>query len=427
MRRALAPIIAVFASACGARTALIVDEPVVDSAPDVEDAFHASDVIVETAAEDTRDSTAVIDIGAEDDGPITLPGTAAKEITLGADTTCVRTVADRLRCFGNNPNGEVGDGTKTRRTAPTAPIVDLEGVAQVGIGEQSVCARLSNGTVRCWGVTRGGLLGETSPAPDTVSTPQPVPGVVDAIDLAVGVDACVVRAGGSVVCWGRCRPDVPPPCASTPMALPGLTTAAQIATAWGSYCVRRTEGDVWCWGNNSNGQLGDGTRDNRAIPVRVAGMTDVLAIAMGGSIFSPWPFGGRGVSTCALKKDGSVYCWGLRLKDGAPREVTRPERVEGLSARALRIATNGALSCAITVGGRTECWGYSTAYGFGIPGGVPWESARVVIGAPQSVSVGVGGDRACVVGTDGLPRCWGAPLVGDGTTDIRQAPTLVVW
>ncbi len=409
-------------AACGARTELIVEDPpaLADSGTDTSVATDTTPSDTERV-EDTRDAIVVFDTPS-DDGSIVLPGTAAKEVVMGSDATCVRTVADRLRCWGSNGNGELGDGTTTKRAAPTPPI-DLEGVAQAAVGEGAACARISNGTVRCWGATRNGLLGEILPVPDISTTARQVTGLSDIVDIAVNFDACAVRADGVVLCWGRCRPDVSAPCTSSPTTV--MAGAAQVAASWASYCVRRFAGDVWCWGDNSSGQLGDGTTADRLTPAPVPGLTDVAAIAMGGAISSGWSR--RGTSVCALKKDGSVWCWGMRLKDGAPREVRRPERVDGLSAAPVRIATNGPLSCALSAMGRVECWGYSANGAFGIPGGVPWESARIVPGAPQSVSVAVGGDRVCAIGTDGLPRCWGAPLVGDGSSEARKAPTLVSW
>ena len=83
------------------------------------------------------------------------------------------------------------------------------------------------------------------------------------------------------------------------------------------------DGTVWAWGSNAAGQLGDGSAANRASPVRVADLTDVVAIAAGGAHF------------IALKNDGTVWAWGSnavgQLGDGTKNDRFAPVQVSGLS------------------------------------------------------------------------------------------------
>ena len=119
----------------------------------------------------------------------------------------------------------------------------------------------------CWGDNEAGQLGDGTT--DSRAAPAPVAGVTDAVWIAVGPSfACAVRRGGSVVCWGSNRHgqlgvgtflDRP-----TPAAVEGLSDVVEVGASLefdatdreGFACARRAGGDVWCWGDNRNLQLG---------------------------------------------------------------------------------------------------------------------------------------------------------------------------
>ncbi|HUJ63199.1 MAG TPA: hypothetical protein VLX92_32095, partial [Kofleriaceae bacterium] len=125
------------------------------------------------------------------------PPTAAPtpvELAVGGHASCAVMSDSTVRCWGDNPDGELGNGTVTAASAPVAP--RLRGVRQLALGDADACALLDDGSVSCWGKIGFG-------AHDHELVPTAVPGVTDAIALfVVGGAACATDKRGAVVCWG---------------------------------------------------------------------------------------------------------------------------------------------------------------------------------------------------------------------------------
>ncbi|MEO9328754.1 protein kinase domain-containing protein [Gordonia aurantiaca] len=202
-------------------------------------------------------------------------------------------------------------------------------------------------------------------------------------------------------------PDTTPP---TPTAVPGAGEFASIASTGDTTCAVRSR-QLWCWGGNEKGTVGDGTTINRSTPVRITGIDDVSSVSMGG------------LGTACAVASGDLYCWGSRI--GRPdQKVTTPTRVAGLSD--VTAVSVGLTICAIG-SGDLYCWGNNVSGQAGNGStGVVAEPTRVA-GLENVTAVSNGHTTTCAIASDGL-YCWGnndKGQIGDGTTTARLTPTKV--
>lgn len=224
-------------------------------------------------------------------------------------TTCALLTNGSVKCWGPNGDSRALLGVGINIFSSTIPIdvVGLSsGVAQLEVGSLVACVRMITGQVKCWGENDRGQIG------DNTNTSRPVPTDVQGLpsnvtDIALGTGGCAVLSTGAVMCWGLNHygqvgngtigptNGVIQPVLVTNLDRPVIA----IDKSPTHTCVVLNDGQVKCWGNNEYGQLGDGTKIDRAIPVQVIGLGEpAVDIAVGGT------------STCAILQSGAVKCWG---------------------------------------------------------------------------------------------------------------------
>ncbi|MBI4701488.1 MAG: hypothetical protein HY744_10070 [Deltaproteobacteria bacterium] len=201
----------------------------------------------------------------------------------------------------------------------------------VAAGYRQSCALLEDGTVRCWGLKLFGQSGDGTPK--TSGTAVAVPELTGAVGLSFGWDhACAVLADRTVRCWGGngCGElgDGTTKSANAPVAVAGLANAVAVAAGDYHTCALLGDGTVRCWGCNWDGGLGDGTTENSSTPVPVAALAGAVGLAVRTS-------GSSGsVLSCAVLADGTVRCWGEntwgQLGDGTLQDSVVPLAVQGL-------------------------------------------------------------------------------------------------
>ena len=297
--------------------------------------------------------------------------------------------------------------------------------AAIGAGWSFSCATSRRGDVSCWGANHFGQLG-TSASPDAMQlTPTRVPELGQVTALSVGyLHACALRVGGTVMCWGDGSDgqigDGATSDAFAARAVAGLAGATAITTGDAHSCARLSSGAVMCWGANLNGQLGDGSASPHDAPVFVENLGDALVVAAGAS------------HTCALVSDGKVACWGAnyagQLGDGTTNESHVPVQVVGVDD-AIAIAAGAYDTCAIRNTGGVRCWG---ANHFGEIGNGERASspalATDVVGLARVTSIALGGHDACAIDGDGAVFCWGLGSKGehgDGSHATHSTPVRV--
>ena len=359
-------------------------------------------------------------------------------VSAGGLSTCFLQSVGAVQCWGENQYGQLGDGTYTASVQPMA-VAGLPPATTIAAGDEVTCAIATASAAWCWGRDNYGQLGNASTAP-RLNKPVQVAGGLAFKQLSVKGDvfACGLTVAEQVYCWGHNSDGELGDGTTTDSDVPVAVSLArgsvvQIAAGDEHACALLSTGAVWCWGDNSDGQLGDGTTVSSHKPVQVMGLSGVDAIAAGKS------------DTCAIAGTSEgLYCWGLnnafQLGDGTNTNRTTPVPVAGLSSGVEQVSAGFEQTCAIVVVAsmQAECWG---ANGYGQVGGGSLSTAvktpTVVFGLATNPASGLGGAEqisaggwhTCAVLNIGPVECWGRNnmgQIGDGTQGNRDLPTLVM-
>ena len=385
------------------------------------------------------------------------PGPAATgivSVSSNYDSSCALLSTGGVDCWGDNPYGELGNGTvagpdgQDGYDTPEAVTGITNAISVSSDGYGSYCAVLSTGAVDCWGDNQYGELGNgTVGGPDGedgYDTPQAVTGITNATSVSTtdgGVGYCTVLSTGGGECWGyngsgqvgngtTSGPDGEYGY-DTPQPVTGLTNAVSVSSYTYGNCAVLSSGGVDCWGNNSWGQVGNGTLGGPEdvgydTPQTVAGLADAVSVTNDG-------YG----SYCALLSTGAVDCWGENVYGELGNGTTdgpdgnygydTAQAVTGLTT-AVSVASDGYGSyCALLSTGGVDCWG-ENQYGQvgngttdGPDGEYGYDTPQAVTGLTTAVSVpSAGYGSYCALLSTGGIDCWGYNdygQVGNGTTD----------
>lgn len=286
--------------------------------------------------------------------PVPVAGDFAfAQIVAGGQHSCGLTATGDILCWGNNESGQLGDGTASLRSAP----VRVNSTAQfrlVRAGQSHTCGLTRAGTVLCWGANAYGQLGDGTHQSRLSPVLVPLPGA--AATLATGWNhTCAILQDGSAYCWGRNDSGQLGDGTTNDRSAPAVVAAEErlvsVAAGNSHTCAASITGVAFCWGRNQYGQLGiGGFGGNYPSPQAVALAAPVVAVAAGS------------VHSCARSRDGRVWCWG-RNANGQLGDGTRQDRAEPVAVRGTLLATlqaGGAHSCGVTTAGEAYCWGYNT-------------------------------------------------------------------
>jgi alpha-tubulin suppressor-like RCC1 family protein len=414
--------------------------------------------------------------GAGTDGSFDTPQAVSgisNAVSLASDgdrSNCALLSTGRVDCWGWVGVGQLGNGSIPRGwqgyTTPQ-PVIGIDDAISLngsGSGEGGYCAVLSTGSVECWGDNDGGQLGNGTTGGPTgeggYDTPQQVIGITDAVAVASAESeqggSCALLSTGEVKCWGDNvsgelgngtvgGPDGRFASSyDTPQTVIGINNAISITGSAislsgvfegvqggpSSYCAVLSTGKVACWGDNNEGELGNGTTAGKSgsccggVPQNVAGVTDAVSVS------------GSSGHYCAVFATGGVDCWGDNEggelgngTTGGPDCVTgttghcddTPQAVVGIR-NAVSLSIGGGNNCALLSTHSVECWGYN-GYGEVGKGNSSRagqcdcvDTAQPINGIRDAVSVAIG---PCAVLSNGRVDCWGDNLeggLGIGTT-----------
>lgn len=333
-------------------------------------------------------------------------------VAAGGLRSCA-TVAGFVWCWGSHWGGSLGRELDAAQPRPLV-VPDLDVVTGLAMGDRFTCA-LRLGAVWCWGENTVGQLGVAG------LDHRAAPAVV-ALDggftaIAAGArSACARRGDGRWWCWGS-------PTGGAPREEAWLADADAVALGFAHRCAWWREGEggrVRCVGNNSAGQLGDGTTLDRAEPIDLmdddggAPRRDVVALRV------------TDFTTCALVAGGRlVRCWGT-ITPGASVALRAVDPLRD-------IALGEGHVCGLSAAGRVACWGDGRDGQLGDGSLRSTDDVLREVSLPGGVVVGAvvaGGRHACArtLAGDGL-WCWGLNASGQlGAGDIERhaAPVRVV-
>lgn len=401
----------------------------------------------------------------------------ARKLALGERHACAITPAGGVKCWGSGWAGELGDGNNVDRKEPVDVIGLSSGVVAISAGSYHTCALNDAGGVKCWGYGGDGQIGKVQNT-NSSGVPLDVSGLSSGVVtvFAGGSNTCAVTSAGAVKCWGK-NGNGQVGDGSTvdrfePVTVFGLSSGAVSVAVGDNYaCALMNSGGVKCWGDNTNGQLGDGTNVERLYPVDVSGLSSgVKSISASNSratcammtngqaqcwgyitanVFSAYivsvdyrlpavisipgvslksiAFGDNGA--CALTGDSGVKCKGSngygQLGIGVTQYQDDLVDVIGLASGVEELETSysGDFSCALTAAGDIKCWGNNTYGQLGNGKSNRYVSPVDIPGLSSEVSsVSLGGGHYCVIDSSGALKCWGSNYSGAlGTTGISES------
>jgi len=404
-------------------------------------------------------------------------GISATSLAGDGDGYCAILTSGMVDCWGYNGSGDLGIGTTGgpdrcayNEPCSTSPVpIGISATSLVADGAGGYCAILTSGMVDCWGDDSFGELGDgQSSGPDQCAdsscSTAPVSTGISATSLAaVNIGYCAIITSGMVDCWGdnssgelgvgttsgpdTCggySGDANLPCSTRPVST-GISATSIVGGAV-NYCAVLTSGAIDCWGDNSRGELGDGSSSgpDTCMYSTPCSTTPSSTGISGTSVAS------NGNSSCAILASGAVDCWGAsflgQLGDGTnagpdtcmestPCDTTPSST--GIFATSLAAADG---YCAILTSGGVDCWGDNSEgeLGDGTMTG-PELCSEFSESSPCSttpVSTGISatnlvsdGENFCAILNSGAADCWGSGFdggLGDASTNNSDVPVPVV-
>ncbi|MFW6201720.1 MAG: RCC1 domain-containing protein, partial [Gemmatimonadota bacterium] len=390
----------------------------------------ASDGTVEAFRTGYAEVTAAIDALAETVPVRVQPLT----ITAGQLHTCAIELDGSAVCWGDDGSGKLGDGRPIEPQDAPSDVAGGHTWSQLGAGNLHSCGVTTDGDAYCWGYDGSDQLGNGSPASNTLEpslVEDPADGPVTWLQVSGGYDhTCGLTRDGEAYCWGSDASEQLGNGATSgnqatpsPVADPasGPVTWTQVSAGGFHACGVTTDAEMYCWGSDASGQLGngDGLTGDQATPTLVADP---------GSGSVSWARVGAGsFHTCGLTTDGEAYCWGrdasgeLGNGDALTGDQTAPTLVaDPLDGPVtwLHVGAYRYHTCGVSAAGVAYCWGGDASGQIGdgdeTTGGtaVPSRTADPADGPVAFVHAVPGESHSCGVTSAGEAYCWGSDEYG---------------
>ena len=391
-----------------------------------------SGLALATAAAALHDSVRVADsVSLASSDEARAPEDSADSVAAAAPAADVPEGVELEPSASAEPRRPAPPRAEERRPTP-APAVAAPAPAEAptrtrfGIftGGLHTCLVSGEGRAYCWGGNDEGQLGTGGSGGSRSSGPSAVGGDLRFVEMAPGLShSCAIARGGGVWCWGENSHGQLGDRTETARAAPVRSatghTFRTIAAGAAHTCGVDLDGVAWCWGSDAHGQLGDGGVLDRPYPVPVAGGQHFVRLDVG------WNF------TCGLTESGRAMCWGDnsagQLGDGTTTDRRRPVPVQG-NIEFAAVTAGSAHTCGVTRAGAAYCWGRNASGELGDGSTSPRSTPVRVLGDERFVSIAAGAVHTCAVTSGGEAWCWGRNTygqLGNGDTSDSGEPVRV--
>jgi alpha-tubulin suppressor-like RCC1 family protein len=361
--------------------------------------------------------------------PAQIPNlTGITEVYAGSDTGIALQEDGTVWTWGANTIGELGIGQTEVGPVP-GQVLSLNQVTAIAAGGYHSQAIRADGTVWVWGSVIPNFLVTTAPLPPQPGVPGQASTLSGITAISGGLShGLALKNDGTVWVWGSnasgqlANGISGGSAATTPIQVtPSGTVYTTISAGRNSCFAIRNDGTVWGWGGNDTGQIGNG--DSSGLPVKsvtqIPGLSGITAIAAGA------------FHTLALKSDGTVWAWGDetygQVGDGTVSDTPVLTPVQVLT-NIQAIAAGDSHNLALAKDGTVWAWGSNTGGELGAPLAPNNPTPRPIAGLPGVVSLAAGGGFSVARMSDDTVWSWGGNFnsnLGDGTNVTRATPAQV--
>lgn len=366
------------------------------------------------------------------------PPKQVTDLSVSGRNACIIQSDRTVKCTGFNFFGQIGNGTTTENTR--FGVTQFTDVDSISLSQTNACAITTGGRILCAGSDRAGGFGRGSGSLTNSNvidvTASHPPGGYRKISMG-GFHSCGIQNSGQLYCWGVNTfgemgigsADGASSQARGPMPVPGMTNVIDVAAAAGSCpngeitcdavnngalgrftCAVTSAGQVFCWGKNDGGQLGNGNTTNQTSPTLISSISGATQVTVGL---------GHG---CARLNTGVLRCWGNNLAGqlGDNTQTTRrtPVAVNGIST-ATEVKAHSYSTCALLADGTGRCWGNNAVGEVGNGGpvnnrhGIPQVLSNAAGAATGLTKIEVGINNVCARVSSGTVTCWGRKDFGE--------------
>ncbi len=377
--------------------------------------------------------------------PVTIFGTGSgvMAIAAGSSHTLALMGDHTVLAWGSDFNGELGNGVASGQQPTPIPVAGLTDVMEIAAGNSFSLARKIDGSVMGWGLNGSGQVGQVANGTfvQQVTTPVQISGLTGIIKLAGGNShSLALSSDGTVLAWGantvgqlgRGTFD------GSPLPIDALTgidgnavISAGIGGANGTHTLlRRSDGTVWAWGSNGNGQIGIGSITGvQMTPVQVTSLGNTVVAVAAGTTHS-----------LALKNDGTVWVWGSnnngQLGINNTQGSSSPVQVHGFNNSGFltgigAIAAGTNFSLALSSDGTTVwAWGWTNNGQLGDTTSTQRNTpVRVTFPAGTALSaIAAGASHGLALDSNSAVWAWGlngSGQLGDESTALKRTPVQV--